>query len=157
MQSHPVVITYTYSINKQGEIMEMLNISDIVKSWKVNAYGWSVAPAGVSWCEEGNKIKVGEGVNIGEGAFIDEGASIGEGTSIGACAFIAERVSIGAGASIGEGSSIGEDASIGPYTHIDERIAIGAGAFIGAYTFIGVVCNSTNNLLRTHLRVKNTA
>jgi NDP-sugar pyrophosphorylase family protein len=90
----------------------MINIEETSREWQRDG-DWRIAPAGVTWCAEGNYVRIGAGARIGDEARIGDGASIGARASIGDGASIGARASIGDGARIGDGASIGARASIG--------------------------------------------
>ena len=68
----------------------MINISEIVKDWKV-VDGWKVAPAGLDWIEENSWIKVGENVTIGDDV------KIGDWVKISYCVKIGENAQLSPG------------------------------------------------------------
>ena len=119
-----------------------IDLNEATKDWKRDGE-WRIAPAGVPWIKEGNRISIGNDASIENDARIGDGASIGNYASIGHHAIIENDASIGNGASIGNdasigyGASIGDGASIGNYASIGDGASIGYGASIGDDASIG--------------------
>jgi hypothetical protein len=60
----------------------MINASEIVKSWPVNGYGWSVSP-GVPWCAVGDWVRLGDRVTLGDRVRLGDGVTLGDGVRLG--------------------------------------------------------------------------
>ena len=73
----------------------MLNISNIIKTWPKNEYGWSNAPSGLTWIQEGNWIKCGDNVEIGNDTKIGNFTEIGDFTEIGNFTTIGNGTNLG--------------------------------------------------------------
>ena len=97
-----------FSNNREKDIIE---IGSIAAKWPKDEYGWSIAPAGLSWIAEGVRSRIGNGSRIGDGCSIGNGSRIGDGCSIGNYSSIGNGSRIGNYSSIGNGSRIGNGAS----------------------------------------------
>lgn len=84
----------------------MLNISEIIKHWPNNGKGWSIAPAGIPWCNEGHYLRVGEGVMVAEGALLGDYVTIYNGVCIGIKANIKNHSTLHNGVTVGDSAVV---------------------------------------------------
>ena len=121
-----------------------IDLNEATKDWKRDGE-WRIAPAGVPWIKEGNRISIGYGAIIGDYASIGNYASIGHHAIIENDASIGDGASIGYGASIGDDASIGDGASIGPNSQDAIDIGVADGyrkciAQVDGVAYIGAGC-----------------
>lgn len=118
----------------------MIDVYEIVKDWKT-ILNWSIAPAYISWCREGNRVKISEGVQF------DYGVHIGNRVVIGTMATLYSNVTVGDGVHIGYNAIIGNYVKLGNNTSIGRRIILADGIHIGSDTQLGIVLKLQNTVI----------
>jgi NDP-sugar pyrophosphorylase family protein len=115
--------------------MEIIDTS----TWEKDEFGWSMAPAGLSWIKEGAYAKIGSYAVIGSDAVIGSYAKIGSYAVIGA------------------GAKIGSDAVIGSYAKIGSYAVIGSDARIGANSTFSLDLGWCDGYRKTYCEVNDVA
>jgi UDP-3-O-[3-hydroxymyristoyl] glucosamine N-acyltransferase len=127
---------------------------ETIRSWSVDADGWSCGPNGFKLkiaasatiigevyfgerASVGKRARVGERARVGQRASVGAGAFVGVGARVGERAFVGARAFVGEGARVGVGAIVGEGAIVGAWAIVGERAIVGEGARVGAWAIVG--------------------
>jgi len=124
---------------------------NIVKTWAKNPFGYSIAPAKLSWIKEGSLILAGEDsilddawstsvgnrCRIGHRCHIDRDVILEDKSDIQNGVIIGEGTRIGSGTEIGADSQIGQNSSVGRDCILERACSLPPGTFIGMRATLG--------------------
>jgi hypothetical protein len=85
----------------------MISLDEVTKNWDKDGI-WKIAPAGVPWIKEGNRVTLGDGVTLGNWVTLGDWVMMGDGVTLG------DWVRLGDGVTLGDGVRLGDGVTLGP-------------------------------------------
>jgi hypothetical protein len=94
------------------------------KGWAVDAFGWSIAPTGLSWVHAGSRVTLGNYVRLGDRVMLGDDVTLGNRVTLGNGVRLGNDVTLGDGVRLGGYVKLGDDVRLGDYATVRRGEAI---------------------------------